>query len=426
MSTQVDAGLISPGNTVKPGDAMSWRTWFAVALCSVVYFLDGLLPAMLGPLAPNIAQSLNLGPAELGPVFSGTIVGQAIGLVIVPMFARYIGHKNIIILSVIGFGFMQAATYFVQAHDVLISIRILEGFFIGGGYPSCIVIVTAIVPQKHRGIGVMLLFVGLALGSTMAGVVSRWFVTGELWRTAFAITGLATMCMALVVWKFLNVDVSDTPEEPDEEPRKFRDIGKPPLLWGTLLLWLIYTCSFAVFYCITYWMPSMLVGLGRSPEIAAYAAASFNFGGLIALLMVGLLIDRYGAIRILSLAYLLAAVLFFFDGRFINELGDMPLLILLATTGFFILGGYAGVNVVLVSYYPAELRGLGAGWAKGVGRVINISTPVLIGIALARGAAEQDLLSMFALPAGMVATALLAIGYLKKEMTTVSVAKQVG
>jgi len=142
--------------------------------------------------------------------------------------------------------------------------------------------------------------------------------------------------------------------------------------------------------------------------------------------MVGLLIDRYGAIRILSLAYLLAAVLFFFDGRFINELGDMPLLILLATTGFFILGGYAGVNVVLVSYYPAELRGLGAGWAKSVGRVINISTPVLIGIALARGAAEQDLLSMFALPAGMVAAALLAIGYLKKEMTTVSAAKQAG
>jgi hypothetical protein len=33
---------------------------------------------------------------------------------------------------------------------------------------------------------------------------------------------------------------------------------------------------------------------------------------------------------------------------------------------------------------------------------------------------------MFALPAGMVAAALLAIGYLKKEMTTVSAAKQAG
>ena len=395
---------------------MSWRIWWVVGLCSVVYFLDGLLPAMLGPLAPSIARTLDLGPTDLGPVFSGTIIGQAIGLVSVPMIARYIGHKNIIIMSVIGFGFMQAATYFVQGRDVLIAIRILEGFFIGGGYPSGLVIVTAIVPREHRGKCLMSLFIGLGLGSTMAGVVSRWFVTGELWRLAFAITGLATMGMAFVVWKFLNVDVTDKPDDPDKSPRQFRDIGKPPLLWGTLLLWTVYTCSFAVFYCITYWMPSLLVGMGRSPEIASYAAASFNFGGLVAVLLIGLLIDRYGAIRVLSFAYFVAAILFFFDGRYVEQLGDIPLLILLATTGFFILGAYGGVNVVVVSYYPAELRGLGAGWAKSVGRVINILTPILIGIALAQGMAERDLLSMFALPAGIVMASLLAIGYLKPDL----------
>ena len=416
MSSQVDAGNVQSGHTVMPGEEMSWRIWSVVGLCSVVYFLDGLLPAMLGPLAPSIARTLDLGPAELGPVFSGTIVGQAIGLVSVPMIARYVGHKNIIIMSVIGFGFMQAATYFVQGRDVLIAIRVLEGFFIGGGYPSGMVIVTAIVPREHRGKCLMLLFIGLGLGSTMAGVVSRWFVTGELWRLAFAITGLATMGMALVVWKFLNVNVTDKPDDPDEKPRQFRDIGKPPLLWGTLLLWTVYTCSFAVFYCITYWMPSLLVGMGRSPEIASYAAASFNFGGLVAVLLVGLLIDRYGAIRILSFAYFVAAILFFFDGRYVEQLGDIPLLILLATTGFFILGAYGGVNVVVVSYYPAELRGLGAGWAKSVGRTINILTPILIGIALARGFAEQDLLSMFAIPAAMVMLSLLGIGYLKPDL----------
>ena len=416
MSSQVDAGNVQSEHTVMPGEEMSWRIWSVVGLCSVVYFLDGLLPAMLGPLAPSIARTLDLGPAELGPVFSGTIIGQAIGLVSVPMIARYIGHKNIIIMSVIGFGFMQAATYFVQGRDVLIAIRVLEGFFIGGGYPSGMVIVTAIVPREHRGKCLMLLFIGLGLGSTMAGVVSRWFVTGELWRLAFAITGLATMGMALVVWKFLNVDVTDKPDDPGEKPRQFRDIGKPPLLWGTLLLWTIYTCSFAVFYCITYWMPSLLVGMGRSPEIASYAAASFNFGGLVAVLLVGLLIDRYGAIRILSFAYFVAAILFFFDGRYVEQLGDIPLLILLATTGFFILGAYGGVNVVVVSYYPAELRGLGAGWAKSVGRTINILTPILIGIALARGFAEQDLLSMFAVPAALVMLSLLGIGYLKPDL----------
>ena len=392
---------------------MSWRMWSIVALCAVVYFLDGLLPAMLGPLAPSIARSLDLGPDDLGPVFSATIIGQSIGLVAMPVVARFVGHKRVIVLAVLGFGSMQAATYFVQSLEVLIAIRILEGFFIGGGYPSCMVLVAAIVPKQHRGISIMALFVGLGLGSSMAGVISRWFVAEELWRLAFAITGLVAVCMALIVWRFLNADTSDAPDDPDAKPHRFIDIGWPPLLWGTLLLWLLYICSFTIFYCMTYWLPSLLVGMGRSQEISAYAAAAFNFGGLIALPIVGLLIDRLGVMRVLSIAYLVAAVLLFMDGRYVEQLGDTSLLALLTVSGFFMLGGYAGINVVVVSYYPAELRGFGAGWAKSAGRIGTIMTPILVGVALANGVAERDVLSTFALPSAMAVLALFAINHLK-------------
>ena len=406
---------MNTAQAIDSNESISWKMWSVVALCAIVYFLDGLLPAMLGPLAPSIAKSLELGPGELGPVFSATIVGQSIGLVTMPIAARYIGHKSVIVLAVLGFGFMQAATYYAQSQEFLIAVRIIEGFFIGGGYPSCMVLVAAIVPQQRRGLAIMLLFAGLGLGSTMAGVVSRWFVADELWRIAFLVTGLIAMIMAVIVWRFLSADVTDTPEDPHKEPLRLRDIGRPPLLWGTLLLWTLYICSFTIFYCMTYWLPSLLVGMGRSPEVSAYAAASFNFGGLLALLIVGLLIDRYGAIRVLSIAYLLAAVLLFFDGRYIEQLSAPSLLVLLATSGFFMLGGYAGINVVLVNYYPPELRGFGAGWAKSAGRIGTISTPVLIGIALQGGIAEQTVLSSFAVPAAMAVAALWAISTLQPK-----------
>ena len=37
----------------------------AIAVCTAIYFLDGLIHTILGPLAPDIARSLSLGNAEL-------------------------------------------------------------------------------------------------------------------------------------------------------------------------------------------------------------------------------------------------------------------------------------------------------------------------------------------------------------------------
>jgi len=171
MGTQT----IAPESTT-PSDKLSSTAWRVILLCSFVYLLDGLLPAMLGPLAPSIANTLDLGPNDLGPVFSATIIGQSIGLVTMPLAARYIGHTRVIVLGVLGFGLMQAATYFAGSRDALIAIRVVEGFFIGGGYPSCMALVAATVPKARRGTGIMLLFVGLGVGNTSAGMISRWFV----------------------------------------------------------------------------------------------------------------------------------------------------------------------------------------------------------------------------------------------------------
>jgi len=409
MSTQI--GVLEQ----EPKARLSADAWRVIFLCSFVYLLDGLLPALLGPLAPSIATSLNLGPKDLGPVFSATIIGQSIGLVTMPMAARYIGHTRIIAMAVLGFGLMQAATYFATTRDALIGIRIVEGFFIGGGFPSCMALVAATVPKEHRGLSIMLLFVGLGLGNTSAGLISRWFVEGELWRMAFLGTGLMAMAMSVVVWKFMGADAKDEPEENRERPRPFVDIARPPYLWGTMLLWGLYICSFTIFYCMVYWLPSLLVGMGRSAEISAYAASAFGFGGLAATFVIGSIMDRFGTVKVLTTAYFIAALLLYFDGRYLSVLSDLNLLIALAASGFFMLGAYGGINVVVMYYYPAELRALGAGWAKSAGRIGTISTPILIGIALESGVIEQDVVSTFAVPAIIAMACLLSIRYLKGD-----------
>ncbi|HEX5049095.1 MAG TPA: hypothetical protein VFX89_18430, partial [Gammaproteobacteria bacterium] len=76
---------------------------------------------------------------------------------------------------------------------------------------------------------------------------------------------------------------------------------------------------------------------------------------------------------------------------------------------FFVLGAYGGVNVVLASFYPSDLRAAGIGWTKSVGRVGTLIAPVLIGLGLSAGIAETSIMSMFALPSSLAALSLLGI-----------------
>jgi nitrate/nitrite transporter NarK len=123
----------------------------------------------------------------------------------------------------------------------------------------------------------------------------------------------------------------------------------------------------------------------------------------------GPLIDKFGAHRILSVFFGISAVLLFTIGRVMDTLPDMPLLALLATCGFFMLGAYGGINVVLAGYYPAALRAVGVGWAKSVGRLGTILPPIAIGYGLAHGMQAEAIVSLFAAPALLIATALVLL-----------------
>ena len=68
-----------------------------LGICALIYFLDGLIHSILGPLAPDMARSLGLSNAELGPIFSANLVGQCIGLVVFPLLASRFGQRAIVV-----------------------------------------------------------------------------------------------------------------------------------------------------------------------------------------------------------------------------------------------------------------------------------------------------------------------------------------
>src|ERR1044072_2308739 len=103
-----DSGL---GRPLRRGQA--WRARWAttsemlIGICTLVYFLDGVIHSILGPLAPEVSQSLTLTKAQLGPIFSANLVGQCIGLVLLPLLGNRTGQRAIVIMALVGFGLAQ-------------------------------------------------------------------------------------------------------------------------------------------------------------------------------------------------------------------------------------------------------------------------------------------------------------------------------
>jgi MFS family permease len=390
-----------------------------VTVCALAYFVDGLVHSILGPLAPDIARTLNLSKAELGPVFSANLVGQCIGLVLVPLFIRRLGHRRIVVWSLVGFGIAQTLSAFADGQHMLILLRVAAGFFLGGTLPSCLALVVGGVPLARRGTAISGLFTGYALGSIVSGVLGSLFTAPEGWRTAMALVGGLCLLTAAVAFLFLVEPRRDNGPNEDAAPaRAALSVLSRRYLLGTLMLWVMFACMLTINYCLGSWLPILLTDVGRGKSIAALSIAIFTAGGLVATVTIGPLMDRFGVQRIL-IGFLLASIVGLFAiGQALQTAPLWVLVTLLVVTGFFNLGSYGGVNVVLVNFYPDALRAIGIGCTKSIGRVGTVIAPVLIGLGLTAGVTETTIMSMFALPALFTTIAVLMIGGTTRRRST--------
>lgn len=395
-----------------------------IGICALIYLLDGLIHSILGPLAPEIAGALGLGNAQLGPIFSANLLGQCIGLVVVPLISGRSSQRAVVLLALLGFGLSQAGTALAQGATSLFIWRLVTGLFLGGALPSCLALVTAAAPAARRGFAIMVLFTGYGLGATLAGVVATAFTQMGGWRMAMLAVGLA--CLLTVVLGALYLREPATGSEPaagNEPSAAGNSTQRPnPLLLvsrryrvGTLMLWLLFISMLTISYCLTSWLPTLLVEVGRDQRFAALSISIFSLGGIIAALGVGLLIDRWGAMRTLISFLCLATVLLFAVGQVLATASATLLMTLLALCGFFVLGAYGGINVVLATFYAADIRATGIGWAKSVGRIGTLVAPVLIGSALTLGMKETSIMSLFSVPAALAVVFLAVIAISQKQ-----------
>ncbi len=292
--------------------------------------------------------------------------------------------------------------------QALVILRFFTGIGIGGAMPTTVALTSDYAPGRWRASIVMFMFTGNTIGGFFAGQIAAQILPSWGWQGIFLVGGIVPLVMLAALLFML-------PESPQFRPgarpaaSRANPVGglfKDGLAASTLMLWAIFLINLLNMYLISYWLPTVLNLGGLTPADAAFAASIYSAGGVLSTLLLGPVITRFGAERVLGTSLALGAVCIGLTA--IMHLPYLVIMALLFGAGGGFVGSQLGLNGFAASVYPAERRSTGIGWALGVGRIGGIAGPIVGGALLGLGFPPQEIM-MFACGPGLVTAALVVL-----------------
>ena len=382
----------------------------AAFLCFLVLVLEGYDLGAMSFTLPTLSDVWHLKLVAFTPALFAGSVGLLLGSLLCGVLGDRLGRKPVLMGAVAVFGLTSLMTALTKDTIWLSITRLLTGFGIGGGIPTTIALLSDLAPPKKQGGLVMATMCGVQVGNVLAGVAASRLIAHWGWPSVFILGGLMPLLIlpAMALW---------LPET--FTARKIGGLASIPQLFEggfarfTLILWLINFLSLLTIYSVNSWLPSLLHSLGIATASAVLAASMFQFGGMTGTLASAPLANRFGTENVV-------AVLLAIGGCFLILLGLAHGTALLFAglafgAGLGISAGQVGINALSGAVYPMELRGTGAGWASGVGRMGNITGPLFGGLLLALGWRPGPILQVMAVPAFALTLALLLLERMRAQ-----------
>jgi AAHS family 4-hydroxybenzoate transporter-like MFS transporter len=412
--------------------------WSVAIWCGVLVTLDGFDNAAINYTAPVIAPQWGVPVPSFGPVFGAGLFGLMLGALGSGPLADRFGRKRVILVSTLIFSFFALLTTQAQSIEQLYVLRFLTGIGVGGLMPNSIALTAEYAPRRIRATVIAVMFLGFPLGAGGGGFIGSALIPALGWQSLFVLGGLLPLLLAVVAMFFLPESIRflvTRGSRPDEVARLLNRltrstrftgvetyaIEEQPLagfsVWhlltegravNTVLLWITFFCNLLILYFLSSWLPSVLNQSGVPLDASLRLAGLQPLAGIVGTIVLGPIVDRFGAPGIVTGLFVGVAVFVFLIG--LSGSSIVLLAISIAAVGACSIGSQSFINVMSASVYPTAIRSTGVGWALGVGRIGAIIGPVVGGLLLAAHFSPTTLFFAAAVPALVAAAAMFAIG----------------
>ncbi|HVA16047.1 MAG TPA: MFS transporter, partial [Stellaceae bacterium] len=401
--------------------------WIVAIWCGVLVTLDGFDNGAIGFVAPVIAKDWGASMPSFGPIFGAGLFGLMLGALAAGPLADRFGRKIVVVVSTLLFAVFCLATALAHSLDQLYALRFLTGIGVGGLMPNAIALTAEYAPRRIRATVVAIMFLGFPLGAGGGGWIGAALIPAYGWQSLFILGGLLPLILLPIAIVALPESIrylvtrGDRPNHVaallsrlagkrefdgsenfvmTEEKTLHGFTVKHLLTEGravnTALLWITFFCNLLVIYYLNSWLPSVLHQSSVPLAAALRLSGLVSWGGIASTLLLGPVVDRIGAPRVVTVLYIFAAMFIFAVGL---SGASVPLLAITITgCGMCVIGGQSFINVMSATLYPTAIRSTGVGWALGVGRVGAIVGPVVGGILLAAHFTPRSLFFLIAVP----------------------------
>jgi AAHS family 4-hydroxybenzoate transporter-like MFS transporter len=137
-----------------------------------------------------------------------------------------------------------------------------------------------------------------------------------------------------------------------------------------------------------------------------------QLAGMIGGFTLGLFVQRWGFVRVLTTCFALGCINIAMIGR--PGLSLTMLFVVVFLAGFGVVGGQTAVNALSATFYPTDLRATGIGAGLGIGRIGAIIGPVVGGVLMSQHLPSEKLFYIAAVPASVSAVVMLSMYWVLK------------
>lgn len=386
----------------------------------VGWALDAMDVGLISFIIAALIQEWGISSGEAGLIASIGFVGMAIGASFGGLLADRLGRRQVFAITLLIYGLATGASALAGGVAVLLVLRFFVGLGLGAELPVASTYVSEFAPARIRGRIIVILEAFWAVGWTASALIGYFVVPASEngWRWALALGAVPAVWALVVRWTLpesprwlssrgrsaeaekivagLESSAGLAPGEMDPETHvpaaaapalpssgsRIAAIWSPELRRRTLAIWTVWFCVNFAYYGAFIWIPSILVDAGFS------LVRSFGFTLIITLAQLpgyavaAWLIEVWGRRLTLSVFLVGSAASAVMFGTVHTEGAIIAAGMALS---FFNLGAWGALYAVTPEIYPTSLRGTGAGWAAGFGRIASIIAPLLVPVMLAAG-----------------------------------------
>lgn len=381
-----------------------WITAFIFAFLALL--CDGADLGFLALSLTSLKSEFHLTGLQAGTLGSLTLFGSAIGGLFGGWACDRFGRVRIIVFFIAYSSILTCALGFTHSFEQFALVRVFGSMGLGALYIACNVLMSEMVPTKHRTTVLATLMTGYTLGSLLATLLAGHIIPEHGWRYLY------WLAIVPVVLSFFMHYMVPEPEswkksrqiraqqatggmKEVKRENPYREIFKEKKHGIMFLLWVMSTGALQFgYYGVSNWLPAYLESeLGiKFKEMAMYMVGTFIIM-IFAKIIAGMIADKLGRRAVFAFGTI-GTALFIPVIVYLNTPANILWMMLFF--GFLYGIPYAINATYMTESFPTSIRGSAVGGAYNVGKVLSIFSPLTIGYLSQSGSIGLGLLVMAA------------------------------